>query len=120
MVTTLSLSARPPFGRMKGSPMFLRAIVIIAVATLNLQRLYAMERCGVKTAVKDVKAAMVEGDRIAGVLDGKVTVEHYYPGSVSMFKDTDFWRELKSTTPPEWVINVPYIEYDIPGGKAAL
>jgi len=95
-------------------------IAVVAVATLNLQRLYAMERCGVKTAVKDVKAAMVEGDRIAGVLDGKVTVEHYYPGSVSMFKDTDFWRELKSTTPPEWVINVPYIEYDIPGGKAAL
>ncbi len=95
-------------------------ILVISIATLNLQSLYAMERCGVKTAVKDAKTAMADGDRIAGVLDGKVTVEHYYPGAVSMFKDTDFWRELKSTNPPEWVINVPYIDYDIPGGKAAL
>ena len=63
---------------------------------------------------------MEEGDRVAGVLDGKVTVEHYYPGSVNMFRDTDFWRELNSDSPPEWVINVPYIEYDIPGGKAAI
>jgi hypothetical protein len=95
-------------------------VVVIGVATANLQRLYAMERCGVKTAIKDAKEAMAEGDRIAGVLDGKVTVEHYYPGSISMFKDTDFWRELNSPNPPEWVINVPYIEYDIPGGWDAL
>jgi len=70
--------------------------------------------------VEDAKAAMEPGDRIAGVLDGKVTVEHYYPGTVSMFSADDFWRVLNSTNPPEWVINVPYIDYDIPGGKKAL
>jgi len=79
-----------------------------------------MERCGARTAVRDAQAAMQDGDRIAGVLDGHVTVEYYCPEAVSMFRDTDFWRELNSDTPPEWVVNVAYIDYDIPDGWDAL
>ncbi len=88
--------------------------------SLGMQRLYAMERCGVRTAVEDARAAMAPGDQLAGVLDAYVTVKYYHPETVSMFSGTDFWAVLNDPKPPEFVISVPYLDMDIPGGVAAL
>ncbi len=98
----------------------LLAGLLLVAALPGFHRLYRMERCGVRTAVEDAAAGMQAGDRLAGVLDAFITVRHYYPEAVSMFRDTDFWRELRGPDPPEFVISVPYLEMDIPGGSEAL
>lgn len=87
---------------------------------LGMRRLYAMERCGVKVAIKDAKADLQPGEQIAGVLDAYVTVKYYCPEAISMFSDKDFWSVLNADNPPQFIVNVPYLEMDIPGGTKAL
>lgn len=100
-------------------------VVMLVMLTLlcggaGLRRLYTMERCGVKAAVMDAKAELQAGDEIAGVLDAYVTVKYYYPEAVSMFVDKAFWSVLRSDVPPLFIINVPYLDMDIPCGTEAL
>ncbi|MDD4869228.1 MAG: hypothetical protein PHR77_01610 [Kiritimatiellae bacterium] len=96
------------------------ALCLCVSASFTLLRLYGMERCGAKTVVDDVRAMASKDDRVMAVLDGYITVRYYYPGVVSGYKDVDFWYEVKSEKPPEYVISVPYIDCDIPGGRQVL
>lgn len=95
------------------------ALLICAGAGFSVGRLYSMERCGVRTAVEDAGKIMA-GGRIMGVLDGFVTVRHYHPAAVSGYHSADFWKELNSTNPPEFVVMVPYADMDIPGALAEV
>lgn len=85
-----------------------------------LARLYGMDRCGVRAAVEDARAMMSRGDRVMAVLDGYITVRYYYPEVVNGYKDSDFLKEIRSGNPPEFVISLPYLDYDIPGGSRLL
>lgn len=94
--------------------------LLLISSVFTFKRLYTMERCGIKTAVKDAKTLMNKGDRILGVLDGFVVVEYYYPQLISGQRDKNFWQEVNKSNPPEFVINVPYLEMDIPGATEVL
>ncbi len=118
MTVARRFSARPRRTINLATGLLMAAVILLAIP--GFRRLYAMERCGVRSAVNDAVAVMDENDRLAGVLDGFITVRHYYPDAVSMERDTDFWAELHSDSPPEFIINVPYLEMDIPGGTEAL
>jgi len=95
-------------------------VLMLICGGLGMRRLFAMERCGVKAAVRDARSEMQSGDQLAGVLDAYVTVKYYDREAVSMFMDKDFWSVLKLDTPPLFIINVPYLDMDIPGGTEAL
>jgi hypothetical protein len=112
------LSKRPTAVRRAG--ITLVSVFLIVSGVLSLERLRAMERCGIRTAIEDAKAVMPGSVRIMGVLDSYVTVKHYCPSAVSAYKDKDFWKILNSGDLPDFAVVVPYLEYDIPGGWNAI
>ena len=105
-----------PLARLLQSPRArVRALVGIVAfglfsvtATATLARLYRMERCGVRAAVQDFRETRRPGERLLGVLDGYVTVRYYEPVVSSGYSGADFWREIGSNAPPEYLISVPY------------
>lgn len=106
----------------KAAAIFL-CIIFFSAGVSSLKRLYSLERCGVRTAVNDARAMMDKSDRIMGTLDGYITVKYYYPQATSGYRDKDFWKEISSINPPEFIITVPfnrYLELDIPGSTKAV
>jgi len=94
--------------------------LLIIIGIFSLKRLYIMERCGVRTAIDDAHAVMSGNDKLMAVLDSYVIAKHYHSDVVSGYKDKDFWKEIEKEEPPEYLINVPYIEFDLPGGTQAI
>jgi len=72
------------------------AACLLVTAPFTLSRLYGMERCGARSAVEKVRSMMLEDDRVMAVLDGYITIRHYFPGVISGYRDCDFWREMRS------------------------
>ncbi|MEI8349030.1 MAG: glycosyltransferase family 39 protein [Candidatus Omnitrophota bacterium] len=95
-------------------------LLLVIFMTISLYRIYAMERCGVRAAVSDARKLMSANDRVMAILDGYITVRYYYPEVVNGYRHTNFWKEINSEQPPEFIINVPYVEFDIPGGTTAI
>lgn len=124
------LASAVPIAKALSVPVRRSRIVLVALVALgavgsavSLERLYRQERCGVRQAVRDaLEARQGNEDRIMAMLDAYLTVQHYDPDVVSGFRDTDFWKEVRSDNPPEFIITMPLgiVECDIPGGSEAL
>ena len=107
-------------GSRKGLVTAVLAAVLLGTGVPSMARLYRMERCGVRAAVEMTEEAMQPGDRVLGILDGYMTVRYYYPKVESAYRGHEFWTAIESDDPPEFIVSVPYIEYDIGGATKAL
>ena len=96
------------------------AAFLVGAGILSMKRLYTMERHGVRSAVRDVQAMKEEGQTVMVALDPYITARHYDPTVVSGYTDDLFLQQVRSDDPPEFVISVPYLDYDIPGGTELL
>jgi len=96
------------------------AAFLVGAGVHSMKRLYSMERQGVLAAVRDTQAMKAEGETVMVVLDPYVTARHYDPTVVSGYTDRLFLQQISSDTPPEFIISVPYLDYDIPGGTEML
>lgn len=114
----LAIERRQPVIRWAGT-----VVVVIGLTvsgTLTLQRLYSMERCGIRSAVNDARQLMSENESILGVLDAYITVKYYYSFAESAYHDKDFWRVINSSNIPPFAVSVPYLDMDIPSGSRAF
>ena len=107
-------------GKRKQIALVIMAVMLAATAVPSMVRLYRMERCGVRAAVELVEETMQPEDRVLGVLDGFDTVRYYYPKVESAKRGHEFWAAIESDDPPEYIVSVPYIEYDISGATKAI
>jgi len=106
--------------RRKQLAFILLGAVLAVTAVPSMARLYRMERCGVRAAVELTEETMQPGDRVLGILDGFDTVRYYYPKVESAKHGHEFWAAIESDDPPEYIVSVPYIEYDIGGATKAI
>lgn len=124
IVTAMALDTPARAAAYAGFPrrigMILLGLLLVLPAIPGFRYLYRIERCGVRAAVEDATFLMNDTDRLGSILDAYITVRHYHPETVSMYSDAEFWSVLQGDNPPLFVINVPYLDMDIPGGHAAL